>query len=691
MSGFYDQRANELLGAVNSYSQNLNSITQQNLQAKIANIGGLKQIEATTEQTRAGGKEAQIADQLQEHMNKFADELGLDLSVPGIGKPVLSYASKKAKQWAASRAERLKQARAEQQAREEARDPENIRGTRPERDVAPDEGTELQEFTPTRAPLGGRGQVPEARPTGQVDRPQRETEEAEREPVVGDEEPEAPFTAPPEPDVPPPPPRDAPGGPDAPVEARPPVAERSPAPSQRTARPTQQEDLGPSEPVELDAFTGQPLVRTPPKAPGEDLDTDAIADLPDELGWKNGIATGRGDPLAGPGDFPASEPVNPASAAYNELNRVPQMGTGEMTYSDERMENPFRFQGSEYDPSMLTKGPPASMPEPPNMSFQYQAPTQAEAEAARGIARSDGTSADGLIKPASIEQGRVMPEGAQVGSQDARDQLANALKGGRARPPVEDTINQDDLPDLKTLEGYEPPQPVPPTNVPPEPAGPSVTGGRFADTGQIAPPPPPRDAPGGPDYRPPPEPQPQAAQPPPRESNPLEPTAGEQAETSNVIHQDSDISDAMANESREAADNLASKTASLTADAEDVGKGLFEKATSALGEITGSDVLGGLGSFLGVAGDFLGPIMGGIGLFEAAKGIAESQNEASQDPYASVEKLIAQGQAKMASLDADISSDQFAEKIGGTRAPAFGSLAAPVFSTAGLTGMSQHF
>ena len=40
MSSFYDQRANELMGAVNSYSQNLNSITQQNLQAKIANVGG---------------------------------------------------------------------------------------------------------------------------------------------------------------------------------------------------------------------------------------------------------------------------------------------------------------------------------------------------------------------------------------------------------------------------------------------------------------------------------------------------------------------------------------------------------------------------------------------------------------------------------------------------------------------------
>jgi len=69
MSGFYDQRANELLGAVNNYSQNLNSITQQNLQSKISNIGGLKSIQTITTQTKAGGMEAALADKLQEHMN----------------------------------------------------------------------------------------------------------------------------------------------------------------------------------------------------------------------------------------------------------------------------------------------------------------------------------------------------------------------------------------------------------------------------------------------------------------------------------------------------------------------------------------------------------------------------------------------------------------------------------------------
>ena len=92
-----------------------------------------------------------------------------------------------------------------------------------------------------------------------------------------------------------------------------------------------------------------------------------------------------------------------------------------------------------------------------------------------------------------------------------------------------------------------------------------------------------------------------------------------------------------------------------------------------------------------VAGDFLGPIMGGVGLYEGIKGIAKSQAAANEDPFASVENLINQGQQKMAGLDAEISADQFASKIGASRAPAFGSLAAPVFTAQGLTGMSQHF
>ena len=345
----------------------------------------------------------------------------------------------------------------------------------------------------------------------------------------------------------------------------------------------------------------------------------------------------------------------------------------------EAEDNPFRFQGSQYDDSLLTKGPPADIPVPQNVSFQYQAPTQSEAEAARGVARAEPSGGESLIKPTSIEQGRLVPEGAGAGNQEARDQLAQALRGGRPTP----------------TQASEPP-PV----AEPEPIAPAVPKstlpdrfGTFQDRGGgLAPTEPPRNIPGGPeafggrDYQMP--------------ENPLvgrDQQALNQPETSNEIatrsgiSEQTNISDALANESRNAANQLADKTASLTSDVETASKGIFEKASSALSEVTGSDVLSGIGSFLGVAGDILGPIMGGVGLYESIKGIAESQSEANQDPYASVRKLIAQGQTKMQGMDAEISADQFAEKIGGTRAPAFGSLAAPVFTTQGLSGMSQHF
>ncbi len=650
MSSFFDQRAQEMQSAASDYQNNINSITQQNLMSKISNIGMTKESQNITTQTLASGMEAKLSDALSEHMNKFADEMGLDLSLPGVGKPVLSYASRKIKGYAADRAKRLKAQQGEQQA---AKDPEGIRTAQPE--VAADEGTELSTFKPSTESRAS-GDLPEARPTRAVDEAQQERE-ADAEPV--DDEP--------------------------PVEARAPVAERSTAPTEQTQRPTleqnagETQELGPMQPMEVDATLpgSQPLAPRP--RPAElDADTDAISALPEELGWKNGINVGGGDPLRGPGEMPATEPINPASASYNELNRVPQMGRGTATYSDERLENPFRFQGSEFDPSRLTKGPPADLPEPPNVSFQYQAPTQSEAEAARGIARGEASGGEGLIQPKAIQQGRIVPEGAGAGDQEARDQLAKAL-GGRGRGggagPDDPAVPQEPV-------AGPAPEAIPRPPPRDAPGGPDYqsTGGRFADTGTSAPPPPPRDAPGGPDY-----------QPPPPRSDPLQQTSGENAEFSNAVKEGSDMSEQLAKDSADAADQLASKTTALTADSEAVGKGLFEKASSALGEITGSDILGGFGSFLGIAGDFLGPILGGVGLFEAAKGIAESQNQAGQDPYAKVKALIAQGQAKMAGLDSDISADQFAEKVAGTKAPAFGSLAAPVFSTQGLTGMSQHF
>ena len=578
MSQFYDQRAQELLGAVNDYSQNLNSITQQNLQAKISNIGGLKQLQETTTQTLAGGKESSIQDQLQEHLNKFADEMGLDVSVTGLGKPVLSYASKKAKQFAADRVKRLQAQAEERQAQAERADPENIRGTRPEQEVAPDEGTELQEFASRGGP--GRGDLPTGRLPSQLEREQQAAEA--RGDVVQAEPIDDPVVdAPPRPQL----------------ASREPTTERSTAPTERTVEPTRPADLGRAEPIEVDALRPglQPLEERQPNL-GPDFDT--INALPEEVGWKGGIATGRGDPLAGPGDFPAVELQNPVEAAYSQLNRLPAMGQndGLPPVRPEAEDNPFRFQGSSYDDSLLTKGPPAEIPVPQNVSFQYQAPSQAEAEAARGISRAEPSGGESLIQARPIEGGKIVPEGATGGgSQEARDQLAKAL-GGRGRGggagPDDPAVPQ------------EPPvaEPVKPLDqfyqaAEPEPVLPERFG-TFQDRGGgLAPQPPPRDIPGGPeafggrDYQMPENPLVG------RDQQPInDPGTSNEIATRSGMNEESTISDALQAESRNAVSNLTNQTAALTDEAEQAGKSLIDKATTALSEVTGSDVLGGIGS-----------------------------------------------------------------------------------------------
>ena len=626
MSSFYDQRSKELLGTVNDYSQNLNSITQQNLQSSISSIGGLKQMQDITTQTLAGGKEAQLTKIVQDHMEKMGSELGIDMSVSGVGKPVLSYTSKKIKGFAEDRIAKAKEAISKKLPGQES-DPENIRGTKPAPEPAADSGTELSDFSGRSNIARPAGDLPSARPQGNLDRSPRQNNIEEDE----DDEP--------------------------PVEP----------PSTSSIPTSTTQDLGtagddlPSVASDLNPFQSGSVPITPRAATSELSD---FSNLPDSLGWRSGIHTGAGDPLSGPGDFPEVEPINASALNTNALNEVPQMGGGRTSYLTDRAQNPFRLQGSDLDTSVLRKGPPADLPEIPQGKFQFQRPTQPRAgDLDAGSAATDDAGSS-LIQPASIQQGRVLPQGAGGGEQEARDKLAQALKGGK-RPAQVDDEPEADAPE-------------------PQLAGPSRTGGRFADTGAEAPPAPPRNAPGGPDGPP-------IQQ---TESDPLQrPTAPEPSSnvSTQVESEQTNISESMASDSRQAADSLSQRVEGAATDAEDVGKSLAEKAGTALSEITGSDVLGGFGSFLGIAGDFLGPVMGGIGLYEAAKGAADAENDADSDPYAAVKKIIAQGQTKMAGLDADISSDQFAEKIGGTRAPAFGSLAAPVFSTQGLTGMSQHF
>ena len=140
-----------------------------------------------------------------------------------------------------------------------------------------------------------------------------------------------------------------------------------------------------------------------------------------------------------------------------------------------------------------------------------------------------------------------------------------------------------------------------------------------------------------------------------------------------------------------AATTAAEQTATTTA--EQVASST-ESAAAGLGET----IAKGAGSFLSTAGGFLGdllPIVGvglaGYTLYESLDDIDKGMGEEGNDPYAKVRADLAQGQSKVQSMTAQISADQFSSKVGGA-APAFGSLAAPTFSTAQqMSGATGHF
>jgi hypothetical protein len=105
----------------------------------------------------------------------------------------------------------------------------------------------------------------------------------------------------------------------------------------------------------------------------------------------------------------------------------------------------------------------------------------------------------------------------------------------------------------------------------------------------------------------------------------------------------------------------------------------------------GGSFLSGVGGFIGDLMPVLAPIMAGYGMYSGLKDINKQYGAEGNDPYAAVRTQLAAGTAKVSSMGAAISADQFASKVGGA-APAFGSLAAPTFSTAQqMGGATGHF
>lgn len=613
MSGLYDARSNNFATALNDYTRGQNSIAQAQLEGMKSLAQGKEQMTDVETETGAQSLESQIATTAQSHMNKFMDEMGLDFSVQGLGKPLLKYTANKIK----GKATRM---------RESGKKP-GSRG---------DDGTDGTE-------MESRGPAP---PTGEEPSSIKETSFMDSDPkdVTGQRPPasEAPEArgeggSAPEPRVEEP---DAPeptsGGADAASDARAPLRG-----GEVPKDPATQASIDAGEPIEVDAFSPSyaPVVRKADPVPEI---SDEPSEVPDQPG------------LAGPGESSAVEPAS----GIGLPDAPPSLSQG-LSYVDESAStaNPFSpfyrgdapdapgrlFQGD--GPSVL-RGPPKSQPDLPDIDYQFKAPIQpARPFTKKGIDAANSAEADSTdalnpmrqelmnrrLRGQQAEQDASGERGAGDGADEFSTENMPSGAGGRVNPAMDDQPRP-----------IAPEQPPAPDQVP---------------RGTI-------DA----------------------DANQLQSTANEAIDsTSNTIAKAGGQMDDAISSARSAMENQISD---ISDQAGKMAGDLSEKAGSMLGEITGSDVLGGLGSFLGVAGDLLGPAMAIFGGIEAAKGIAEEQDPS--DPYAKVRALIAQGQNKMDSLEGAISSDQFAEKLG-SQAPAFGSLAAPVFSTESMAGMSGHF
>ena len=629
MASFYDSQSNDFATAVNGYLQGQNSIAQEQLEGMKSLAQGKEQMQTATTGIKATGLESAIQDKLQEHLNKFADELGVDFSVQGLGKPLLQGASKLLK----AKATKMRESGSKKPVQTED---ESVKGT------------EMED-------MGARPAVPTEDNPAQI----RETSFMDAEPrdVTGEQRPppaERARAEEPEADEP-----SAPQVEAEPQAPEPEVQAPEPAPAKPELRgaefekdPRTQAAIDANEPIEVDAFspTSAPVVRSQPKPPEPEEDEDV--EPPEQPG------------LRGPGEVSAPE------APPTTIPDAPPSLSEGLSYTDESAStaNPFSlfYRGDITDTAQapgrilqtdapVLRGPPRPAQEFPDVDFQFKAPIDPaslrppQAFTKKSIDAQNAQESDvggDALNP--MRQELMARQRAKV----AQDQTQSGERGG-AEGADEFSAENQPASNFSNLQLEEPPYlrssvPAEPPTAQPPAGSERPAGGEISDQIQA-------------------------------EAN------GNVNQISSQVNDMSSQIDDSINSARSAVeDNISDLTDQASKMASDLG----EKATSMLGDITGSDLLGGLGSFLGLAGDILGPVMGGIGLFEAAKGIAEDQNPT--DPYAKVRALISQGQQKMTGLEAQISSDQFAEKVGANM-PSFGSLAAPVFSTQGMGGGSMHF
>jgi trimeric autotransporter adhesin len=184
----------------------------------------------------------------------------------------------------------------------------------------------------------------------------------------------------------------------------------------------------------------------------------------------------------------------------------------------------------------------------------------------------------------------------------------------------------------------------------------------------------------------------QPAAPAPAAPDPVAPKASTTTASADAAATDAQTTAADAAKQASNAASSAAETAAKTAAT------TIETSTEDLAATTGEKIASMAGGFLGSVGGFLGDLVPVVGAglaaytgYESIKDMKNTYNSEGDDPYAAVRADLASGAAKVQSMSAQISADQFSSKVGGA-APAFGSLAAPTFSTAQqLSGSTGHF
>ncbi len=651
MSNIFGEQESDFERAISQYKNNANSVAQ-------GALGGYASVAQGKQSLAESGYTASSTidlDAIQASVNeegvKFMKELGADFSTPGVlsgSSKVLGFLGRKATEW--SKSSRLPM--------DEYRGPSDMRpmgvgkkGMRSE--VDPDTGEPIDVYDSGRIRSTQDTNPGDAVPEAEGGAPSTSAPDVTAEPV-GDP---APTAAPAAPDV-----TAQPVGDPAPTAAPDVTAE----PVAAEADPNLIPKAGPTDPAPQTGDFGDQLseqfrrIRAGDVPEGSEVASAAsegrLARTPGQINEYNQNVQDyntKNNPLAEAEPdvpdlpepaVPAAQPPAPQAPASSA--RQPEIPEG--ADSGDAPSWSMTEPSSEYTSSTELTGNFGKDPVPQNFeTTQVTQPGQAEtgpltSEAGEGNFSGTTQSLTGQ----SVTRRVARPEG-----EDPTDPAADADAGSDFRLP--------------NTEWEGPiPEPAVPVSQAPAPAAP------------------------------------QPAQPAPTPAQPAStPSAGGAADPA-ASDATTDLSKSIASETSNAANDAsrvasdAAKTSSeVSSEVSQVVPEVTEETSSIASTLAdyGGSFLSSAGGFLGDIMPFLAPIMAGYGLYTGLKDMNDKYGSEGDDPYAKVRTELQAGQEKVGAMGAQISADQFASKVGGA-APAFGSLAAPTFSTAQqLGGATGHF